>query len=87
VYARQAYPVETKHALNKNLHIGRSATDVMDLLMTTYGNGDLCSRLLFNAINRSYIHKLEDYYSSCKAHNKEGVPMVYHTKQQRVTDV
>jgi len=63
-YARNAYPVETKHAFdNKNLHIGQSATTVFDLLMTTHGNGDLCSRLLYNAINRSYIERVENYYS------------------------
>jgi len=46
-YARTSYPVEPKFALsNKNCHIGRTATQAFDLLMPTYGNGDLCSRLL-----------------------------------------
>jgi len=71
-HARQAYPVETKHALEKNSHLGKSTTDMMDLLMPTYGNGDLCSRLLFNTINRSYLERLQDYSSSYKVHKKEG---------------
>ena len=70
--ARQAYPVETKYANNKHSHIGRSATDVMDLLMPTYGNGDLCSRLLFNAMNRAYIERIQDYCSSYKVQKREG---------------
>ena len=73
---RQSYPVDMKHALNKNSHVGRSATDVMDLLMTTCGNGDFCSRLLFDAVNRSHIQKSEAHCSSCKAHGKEGEPVV-----------
>ena len=79
-YARQAYPVETKYAINKNSHIGRSATDVMDLLMPTYGNGDLCSRLLYNSINRAYVARTQDYYSSYKKHGKEGEPIAYVSK-------
>ena len=43
-YARLSYPVELKYAIdNKNSHIGSSATAVFELLMLTYGNGDLCS--------------------------------------------
>jgi len=61
--ARSAYPVETKHALSKNSHIGVSATTVFDLLMPTHGNGDLCSWLLYHAINRAYLERVEDYYS------------------------
>ena len=57
-HARQAYPVETKCAVNKNSHMGRSAADVMDLLMPTHGNGDLCSRLFFNAMNKHRISAL-----------------------------
>jgi hypothetical protein len=63
-YARAAYPVEAKYATGfKHSHIGQSATDVFDLLMTTYGNGELCSRLLYNALNRSYVAKVASYYS------------------------
>jgi len=58
--ARASYPVETKCALNKNSHVGRSATEVMDLIMPTYGNGDLCSRTLYNAVNRACIERVEN---------------------------
>jgi len=67
-YARNAYPVEVKYALaDKNCHLGRTATHVFDLIMPTYGNGDLCSRLLYNAVNRSYLQRLENYFSCYKA--------------------
>jgi len=72
-YARNAYPVETKYAFdNKNCHLGRTVTELMDMMMPTSGNGDFCSRLLFNAINRSYIERVENYHSYCKHKSKEA---------------
>lgn len=72
-YARNAYPVDTKYALEKkNSHLGKTATNMFDLLMPTYGNGDLCSRLLYHAINRSYAERVEDYYSYRSMHRKEN---------------
>jgi len=62
-HARAAYPLETKHALNKNSHIGVSATTVFDLLMPMYGNGDFYSWLLYHATNRSYLAQVEECYS------------------------
>ena len=80
-YARVAYPVDTKYALeNKNCHLGKSATNIMDLIMPTYGNGDLCSRLLYNAINRSYLDRVEDYYSTFSTRNEQQVPQAYVEK-------
>jgi len=38
----------------------------MDLIVPTHGNGDLCSRLLHNAINRAYVERLEHCCSSVK---------------------
>ena len=72
-YARSAYPVDTKYALPKNSHLSKSSTQLLDLLMPTYGNGDLCSRLLDNAINRSYLEKVENYYSYHKANGSAQV--------------
>jgi len=52
-----AHTQETKHALNnRNLHLSKSATEVFDLLMTTHGNGEICSRLLCNTINREHLN-------------------------------
>jgi len=80
-YARNSYPVETKYCFdNKNAHIGRTATTVLDLLMTTCGNGDLCSRLLYNAINRSYLERVENYYSLPTVIKKEGGALPYVDK-------
>jgi len=62
-FAAASYPVEAKYALDKNSHIGRDATDVFDTLMTTHGNGELCSRLLYNACNRAYLERVTSYYS------------------------
>ena len=77
-YARNAYPVEPKYALSKkHSHLGKSATTVFDLLMPTYGNGDLCSRLLYNAINRSYLDRVEDYYSFYASNVQKEVPSKY----------
>jgi hypothetical protein len=63
-YAMLAYPVDTRYALLcRNSHLGRDATNVFDQILPTYGNGDLCSRLLYNAINRCYIERVSSYYS------------------------
>jgi len=39
--------------------------------MTTYGNGDLCSRLLCSALNNSYLERVSNYYSYFNQKNKE----------------
>jgi len=59
--------VETKHALPKNSNMGKVATQVFDLPMPACGNGDLCSRLLHNATNRSHLEKVENCDSHVKA--------------------
>jgi hypothetical protein len=81
-YATSAYPVESKYtAGNRNSHIGRNATDVFDLILPTYGNGDLCSQLLYNAMNRWYMERVTSYYSYLSEHQteregKEAIPYV-----------
>jgi hypothetical protein len=62
-YAAALYPVETKYALRNNCHLARNTTDVFESLIVTYGNGDLCSKLLYNAINRDYLRRVTTYYS------------------------
>jgi len=63
-FAAYAYPVDSRYAGgNKNSHVARSATDAFDMLLPTYGNGDLCSRLLYNAMNRAYLQSAARYYS------------------------
>jgi hypothetical protein len=43
-YAMHAYPVDVRFTVgNRNTHIAKDATDAFDLLLPTYGNGDLCS--------------------------------------------
>ncbi|KAG7354841.1 hypothetical protein IV203_004197 [Nitzschia inconspicua] len=68
VYAAASYPVEPKFAQNRSCHIARTATELFDTIMTTHGNGDLCSHLLYNAINREYLSKVSSYYSYYKTH-------------------
>ena len=85
-YARNAYPVETKCALDKrNCHLGRSAAAVMDLLMPTCGNGDLCCRLFCNAINRAHLQRVEDCHSSYKTKKKEGATIKHVEKDGSFT--
>jgi len=63
-YISSQCPVEPKYALKgNNSHLGRTSTQVFDMLMTTYGNGDLCSRLLFNTLNQTYLERVSSYYS------------------------
>jgi len=62
--ASLGYPVEPKYASPKrNCQLSKDATQVFDSLMTTYGNSDLCSRLLHSACNRVHINRVSCYYS------------------------
>jgi len=72
-FIASSHPVDSKHALgNKNSHIGKGATSAFDQVMTTYANGDLCSRLLHSAINSSYLERVSNCYSYFKEKNAAG---------------
>jgi len=46
-------------------------------LLLTYGNGEMCSKLLCDGLNRSYICRLKSYYSKAKevvTGNEKQVP-------------
>jgi len=63
-HVAQTYPVESQYAFNNFAsHLSRSTTEVFSSIMLTYGNGELCSKLLYNAINRAYILRVTAYYS------------------------
>jgi len=65
----QLYPVECKYALsNHSCHLNKNATNVLDSVMLTYANGELCSRLLYNTINRDYVERVTAYCSYNKSH-------------------
>jgi len=66
-YAANTYPVDTTYAFpNFASHLSRNTTDVFASLILTYGNGEMCSKLLHNCINRSYLCRLKSYYSKAK---------------------
>ena len=63
-YVSTHYPVDIKYAVDaKSSHIAKSTTQVFNSIMVTYGNGELCSRLLYDAINRNYLERISVYYS------------------------
>jgi len=69
---------ETKHALaNKKSHSNKSATTVLDVIMTTHANGDLCAKMLCNATNRSHLEKVQSYHS----HNAGNDKTILHIKK------
>jgi len=58
------YPVSANYvSANSTSHVSRNATEVFASIMITYGNGELCSKLLCDAINRSYVRRIEGYCS------------------------
>jgi len=64
-------PVDFKCALpKKNSHMGKGATSVFDQVITTCGNGDLCSRLLCSAINNDCLEKASNCHSCFKEKHK-----------------
>jgi hypothetical protein len=54
------YPVEPKYARGQQ-HIVKAATDLIEELMVSYTNGDLISKLLYNAINKDYAARIKSY--------------------------
>ena len=63
-FAADVHPVETNYAFrNSECHLNRHATEAFSSIMLTYGNGELCSKLLFNATNRDCIRRIESCYS------------------------
>jgi len=62
-HAAEAYPVDTVYALPTVCHINRHATEAFASIMVTYGNGEICSKLLLNTLNRDYLRRLKFYYS------------------------
>jgi hypothetical protein len=71
-FASEAYPVEDKFAFpSTQSHLSRMATETFDSIMLTYGNGELCSKLLYNSINRAYISRLKVYYSRLEMEESE----------------
>jgi len=66
-HVASAYPVESTYAMSHyNSHLSRNTTEVFSTIMVTYGNGELCSKLLFNTINRDYLQRLKACYSIAK---------------------
>jgi len=79
-YAAAAYPVEPKFAQSRNCHVSKTATDSFDLLMTTYANGDLCSHLLYNAVNQAYLSKISAHCSYHKGQREPKNVLPYPAK-------
>ena len=77
-YAASGYPVEPRFAGNTTSHLHRKATEVFESIMLTCANGELYSKLLFNALNRHYIEKLTGYYSYAQV--KDEKPPSYLQK-------
>ena len=61
-YIKRKYPVYPRYAQGQ-WHLSRTAADLFEEVMMTYGNGDLVARMFFQAINKLYISRLEDYLS------------------------
>ena len=74
------YPVETTCAINSNGHTSRNAYEVFSSIMITYANGELCSKLLCDAINRAYFTKIKACYSLAMSKSKEGPTRPYIEK-------
>jgi len=76
------YPVEPKCALtNHSFHLERNATEAIDSLMLTHANGELCSRLLHNATNRSFVERIASCCSCHRANHKPGMTVKDHIEK------
>ena len=61
-YYRRAYPVDPRYAVNYQIHLSKSASQLVEKLMLTYGNGEQISRALHEMSAARYENFEEDYY-------------------------
>jgi len=72
-HAASSYPVDTTYAIREaKSHLNRHATEAFSSIMVTHGNGEMCSKLLYNAINCDYMRRIKVYYSLANEKNNEG---------------
>ena len=58
------YPVEPEFTNpNSSFHLHKSVTDLLHPLMTTYGNGEVFSKLIYEGINKDYERRTAEYFS------------------------
>lgn len=62
-HIRNAYPVDPRYAGQTGFHLHYSATDELDAVMKTYGNGDFFSKKLYQSSGLQYSRHLESYLS------------------------
>jgi len=71
--AADEYPVDSNWALpNFASHLSRNTTDVFASLLLTCGNGEMCSKLLHNSLNRTYIRRIKACCSELKEKKQNG---------------
>ena len=61
-HVRQAYPVDPRYAAG-TFHLSIAITDNIDVVMKTYGNGNMVSKSLIQQQGKHYTRKLENYLS------------------------
>jgi len=73
-YAVDAYPVETQYTFDDyESNLSRSPTDAFSAIMLTFGNGELCSKMLYNSLNRDYMRRAKAYYSKAKEKKAKNI--------------
>ena len=70
-HMRQCYPVEPRYA-NGAFHLTQQASDELDAVMLTYGNGDFFARKLYQTASRNYLRAVENYLSIVPHSHKGG---------------
>ena len=79
------YPVTTNYAIaNATSHISRNASDVFASIMVTYGNGELCSKLLYDAIIGTTFVGLKPITRTLYIQEKK--PRITLEKMERLSD-
>jgi len=74
-HAADACPVDAQVAFpNFGSHLSRQATQVFSSIMLTHGDGQPCSKLLHNAINRLHVRRLKSCCSKAETPQKKPLP-------------
>ena len=60
---RSGYPVDPKYAVNKQLHLSKTTTRLIEKLMITHGNGDRIAQIIHELRGQRYEDFEEEYYN------------------------
>ena len=65
-WMQASYPVRPQYATTKQFHLSNHASDLLERLMLTYGNGPMTAKYMYEKLGKTYVTAETVYYSQAK---------------------